>query len=88
MGRIILPPSIGHGEGSARHRTASSFATLPSTCSRPSIVEVLALILVEVELSFLGGREKRERFDKRQAIKSSAFAESAIGSSKPYCSVD
>jgi hypothetical protein len=29
-GRIILPPSIGHGEGSAGHRTASSCAILES----------------------------------------------------------
>jgi hypothetical protein len=36
-GRSILPPSIGHGEGSAGHRTASSSAALRLLGSRVSI---------------------------------------------------
>lgn len=34
-GRVILPPSIGHGEGSAGHRTASSCEALPRIFGLP-----------------------------------------------------
>lgn len=39
--RFGLPPSSGHGEGIAAHRTASSFATLQRTLGHPDTMSVL-----------------------------------------------
>ena len=55
-GRSILPPSIGHGEGSAGHRIASSFAALQRTLKLPSKTELLASTLVQIELRLKLGK--------------------------------
>jgi len=50
-GRIILPPSIGHGEGSAGHRIASSCEALLHTSKLPSIPGALAIIFEQRDLN-------------------------------------
>ena len=85
--RTILPPSIGHGEGSAGHRIASSFAALQRTLKLPSKTELLASTLVQIELRLKLGKWK-DNTKVQEAIHTSAFANYDTGNSKTFYSID
>jgi hypothetical protein len=51
-GRFILPPSIGHGEGSAGHRTASSYEAPQRILKLPEVIEESAFLFKKVKSRF------------------------------------